>query len=133
MMPIAATKALAEFRAKNVKSNAGRPASSVQDPGPRLKHLVQEHGIASIMTAMKDVDYLAKTFSTYDGMLIIGLANSLAGSGEERERMLNRMFGKVPDKQINLNLNIEVTPDQLNDRADALLDRLGDDAELIGD
>ena len=99
---------------------------AVQDPGPRTKTLVAKHGVAAILRAMKDEKFLADNFSAYDGMLIIGLGNALKGSGEERERMLNRMFGKVPDKQINLNINVEITPDQLSDKAKALLAKLDD-------
>lgn len=114
--------------------NGGRPKTplvekgqtGLQDPGPRTKALVAKHGVGAIMRAMRDEKYLADTFSAYDGMLIIGLGNALKGSGDERERMLNRMFGKVPDKQINLNINVDVTPDQLSDKAKALLAKLDD-------
>lgn len=98
----------------------------IQDPGPRAKLLVERHGIASILKAIEDKDYLAETFSTYDGMLIVGIGNSLRGNGEERERMLNRMFGKVADKQINLNVNIDASPEQLSDNALGLLDDMAD-------
>lgn len=106
-----------------------------QDPGPRTKALIEKHGIYAIQKAFADPDYLAKTFDPYDGLLIMGLAQGLRGDGKEREAMLNRMFGKVPDRAITMNLNIEVTPEQLNARADALLARLAggdDDLELIG-
>lgn len=106
-------------------------AASFEDPGPRAKFLVKQHGIDIILKAMADPALLAKSFSTYDGMIIMGVANSLRGNGEERERMFNRMFGKVPDKQINMNLNIDIAPEQLTNRAHDMLARLvtGDDSE----
>lgn len=96
----------------------------LQDPGPRTRALLEKHGIASILKAMKDEKYLAETFSAYDGMLIIGLANSLNGSGEERERMFARMFGKVPDRTINLNINLDASPEQLAQNAGNLLSKI---------
>lgn len=95
-----------------------------QDPGPRAKALVQKHGPATVLRAMRDEKFMDANFTTYDAMIIAGLANSINGSGEERERMFNRMFGKVPDKTINLNLNIDITPDQLSAKASALLAQL---------
>lgn len=108
-------------------SRVGRgPSTGMQDPGPRAKALVDMHGIEKIMKAIDDPKYLAKEFSTYDGMIIMGIGNSLRGNGHERERMFDRMFGKVPDKQINLNINLDASPEQLSDRALSLLERLTD-------
>lgn len=123
---------------KGVSANPkgrGLGSTGLQDPGPRMKLLAEKHGIETILKAMDDHAFLGKTFSTYDGMLIVGLGNSLKGSGEERERMLNRMFGKVPDRQINLNLNVDVAPEQLSARAGNLFSQLGsdDESELIGE
>ena len=107
---------------------AGRKPNSggLQDPSPRLKFLVDQHGIGHILKAMEDQKYLEKNFSTYDGLLIMGLANGLKGDGLERERILDRMFGKVPDRSVNLNINIDTDPDQLSDKAMAMLARLED-------
>ena len=118
---------------KGMKTPRHGIAKGLQEPSIRLKHLAESHGIESILKAMKDEKYLAKTFSTYDGMLIIGLANSLKGSDSARESLLNRMFGKVPDKQINLNVNVDSSPEQLSDRALSLLAMLGnaDDSDLV--
>ena len=118
---------------KGMKTPRHGVAKGLQEPSIRLKHLAESHGIESILKAMKDEKYLAKTFSTYDGMLIIGLANSLKGSDSARESLLNRMFGKVPDKQINLNLNVDSSPEQLSDKALSLLAMLGneDDSDLV--
>lgn len=117
---------------KGMKQLQPKP-SGVQEPSPRLKYLCEAHGVESILKAMKDEKYLAKTFSTYDGILIIGLANALKGSDNARESLLNRMFGKVPDKQINLNLNVDSSPEQLSDKALAMLQMLGveDDSDLV--
>jgi hypothetical protein len=107
----------------------GRPPSlhSTAEPGTRMKYLVKEYGTDVILRAMNDQKFLAQTFSAYDAMLIAGIGNSIKGSGEERERVLNRMFGKVPDKQINLNLNIDVRPEQLTSKANEMLARIAAD------
>lgn len=106
----------------------------IQEPGPRMKLLLQEHGAAKILKASKDPDFLDKNFSGYDGMLIMALANSLSGNETAIENRLNRMFGKVADKQINLNLNVDADPAALSSNAFDLLGQLGaveDDSDLI--
>lgn len=124
--PVAAYHTLARAQVKNGRKST----NGLAEPGARAKVLVEQHGTQAILAALKDEEELAK-FSTYDAMLIMGIANSLKGNGDERERMFNRMFGKVPDKSINLNLNVDVSPEQLTTRADKLLDDLGDDSDLI--
>ena len=47
--------------------------------------------------------------------------------GIERERLYDRFFGKVPDRSINLNLNLDASPDQLTTRALELLQRVSPD------
>lgn len=110
---------------------------SVAEPNVRLKELVRDHGIATILKAMNEPEFLAETFSTYDGMHIISLAKALKGDHQAYEHALNRMFGKVPDKQINLNLNIEADPDKLSERANGMLSSLAglddDNSDLIED
>ena len=117
--------------------NPLRQQQGVAEPGFRTKELIKKHGIEVILKAMDDPKFLAETFSSFDGMLIMGVANALKGNGEERERMLNRMFGKVPDKQINLNLNIEADPDKLSEKASTMLASLAgldeDNSDLIED
>jgi len=112
-------------------NNLNLKRSGLQEPGPRAKLLCEKHGVKAILAAMEDPTELDK-YSTYDAMLIIGLANSLKGSEQARENMLNRMFGKVPDKQVNLNINVDADPEQLSDKAQDLLAQLsGDDSDLI--
>lgn len=119
-----------KIRTTPFKAAASIPAGTkppvLQDPGTRAKDLVARHGAGKILRALNDERYLASEFSTYDGMLIVAIGAALRGSGEERERLFNRMFGKVPDKQINLNVNVDVQPDALSARAKELLARLGD-------
>lgn len=104
----------------------------IQEPGPRMKLLLAQHGVGKILKAAKDPQFLDKEFSGYDGMLIMALANSLSGNETAIENRLNRMFGKVPDKQVNLNLNIDADPQQLSDRALSMLAQLGADTDDDG-
>lgn len=126
------SKELTPFAKKRQFPKGGRPAlNGIEEPGTRAKVLVEVHGTEKILRAIKDEKYLAANFTTYDAMIIVGIGNALKGSGDERERMFNRMFGKVPDKSINLNLNVEVGPEQLSKRAKDMLNRItgGDDDE----
>jgi len=121
-------KRFSPFRQNKIKEiDPSAPPPKLQDPGTRAKILVEKHGSEKILRALKDENYLAREFSTYDGMIIIAIGNALKGSGDERERLFNRMFGKVPDKQVNLNVNVDLSPDQLSERAQELLARIGAD------
>lgn len=130
-------KPLKWYKGAPLANPRGRKAGSTgfQEPNVRIKHLLQTHGIDVMLKAMKDEKFLAKTFSAFDGMHIISLAKALKGDHQAYEHALNRMFGKVPDKQINLNLNIETDPDQLSERASALLGNLAglgeEDSDLV--
>lgn len=63
--------------------------------------------------------------STQDAIVCVQLGNILEmRDGIERERMYDRLFGKVPDRTINLNLNLDVSPDQLSERAILLLQKI---------
>lgn len=122
-----------EPKARVAKSNlltANFTPPKIQDPGDRAKILVEKHGPAKILKALNDEDFLAEEFSTYDGMIIVAIGAALRGSGEERERLFNRMFGKVADKQINLNVNVETRPEQLSERAHELLARITGNQDL---
>ena len=117
-----------------VKNKGGRPLASTKtetQPGPRMQALLRKHGVKEILKAIEDRNYLADNFSSMDAMLIKGLGDSIAQGGQALENALNRMFGKVPDKAINLNLNIDATPQQLSDRAQALLDDLDPQHEPV--
>lgn len=96
----------------------------MQEPGPRLKLLVENHGADVVLKAMKDEKFLAEKFSVMDGMHIISLAKALKGDHQAYEHALNRMFGKVPDKAVNINLNIDADPAQLSEKANAMLGNL---------
>lgn len=113
-----------KYRAKLLAEGQG---VKLQDPGARAKMLVEKHGPARILKALRDQKFLETEFSTYDGMIIIGIGNALKGSGDERERLFNRMFGKVPDKTISLNVNIDIQPEALSQRANELLNRIAAD------
>lgn len=95
-----------------------------QDPGPRAKKLIEKHGIQEVMKAADDIKYAAKHFSSYDQMILAAIANAMKGNGEERERLFNRMFGKVPERTINLNVNVDIDPTKLTDRARDMLARI---------
>lgn len=107
----------------------------LQEPGTRLKILVAKHGIKKVLAVAENPEKFDKEMTLYDATLIVAWAKALQGSGENLERLLNRMFGKVPDKQINLNLNLDVEAEQLSNRARDLLNDLGaqDDIELETD
>lgn len=109
------------------------PAPKLADPGGRFRELIARHSPEKILKALRDEKFLEKEFSTYDGVLIMAIGAALKGNGDERERMFNRMFGKVPDKTINLNLNVDVTPAALSSRAQEILGRIEEDADLVGE
>ena len=108
------------------KNKGGRPPSVWQEPRLRADYLAQKYSSDQIIAFAKAIAAGEKTpLSQQDCIVAINLANIYEmRSGEERERLYNRIFGKVPDKAININLNIDATPQQLSDRAQALLDDL---------
>jgi hypothetical protein len=111
---------------KNKKPSAV-PARQVtwQDPGSRGKVLLDKYGPAEIIKFA--TSSIKKTpLSTQDYQLVKQLARTFE-SGDELERFNNRSFGKVPDKQINLNVNLDVSPEQLSERALALLATIAPD------
>lgn len=109
---------------KQYLENAGM-IPKFQDPGGRAKDLISRHSSEKILRALNDEKYLTQEFSTYDGMIIVWLAQALKGDGVEREKLFNRMFGKVADKQVNVNVNVEATPESLSNKARELLSRIG--------
>jgi hypothetical protein len=100
----------------------GRKATGFADPSSRTKVLLEKYTPAQILDFAKNI---AKApLSTPDAVIIMHIANVLERNGLERERLYDRTFGKVPDKKINLNVNIDATPEQLSERALAVLARL---------
>lgn len=94
-----------------------------QDPGSRAKILLEKFGVDQIIKFSKNIK--KAPVSSFDGMLIIQMGNILVlRDGLERERLWDRMFGKVPDKNININLNLDAPSDQLRNRALDLLEKL---------
>ena len=99
------------------------PSVTWQDPGVRGKYLIQKYGVKEILKFAKNIK--KAPLSTHDAQIVAQIARSLE-DGAELERFQNRTFGKVPDKQINLNMNIDATPEQLSERALELLARISD-------
>ena len=115
-----------------VKNRGGR-ASTWAEPRLRAEALSAKYEPDQIIKFAQEIAAGKKTpLSSQDAIICINLANIYEmRSGEERERLYNRIFGKVPDKAINLNLNIDATPQQLSDRAQALLDDLDPQPEPV--
>lgn len=109
---------------KGMPSPRSTAAASVfQNPGDRARLLLQKHGAEQLIKWSKNIK--KAPVSSFDAMLIIQMGNILVlRDGLERERLWDRMFGKVPDKQININLNLDANAEQLRTGALALLDKL---------
>lgn len=93
-------------------------------PDIRAKHILEKYTPAQILAFAKDIK--KAPLSTSDAIVVIHLANILERDGIERERLYDRTFGKVPDKTISLNLNVDVDAAQLSDKALSLLGKLTD-------
>lgn len=105
--------------------SGGRPATW-QSPSVRAEYLVRKYSTAQIIAYAKLISDGKKTkISSPDAIIVVQLANVLQlRDGLERERLYDRLFGKVPDKVLNLNINLDATPSQLSERANALLQRI---------
>lgn len=102
---------------------SGRPPSVWQNPSIRAEQLVAKYSPEQIIKFAKNIK--KAPLSSADAIIIIQLANILQlRDGIERERLYDRTFGKVPDRTINLNLNLDATPQQLSERALALLNSI---------
>lgn len=98
-----------------------------QDPGSRARYLIEKYGPHDIFRFANSK--IKKTpLSTQDYQIVKQIARSFE-DGQELERFQNRTFGKVPDKNINLNINLDATPEQLSERALELLSRITLDDE----
>lgn len=111
---------------KNKGGRPKRPVGSFADPGPRAIALVEKFGAAQILEwyAMIDKGEAKKIpLGTGDILLLGRIARSIK-DGVELERFYDRSFGKVPDRNINMNVNIEADPEKLSERAADMLSRL---------
>src|SRR5271156_663472 len=93
------------------KRPRGRPPfapGSFADPGPRGRYLVEKFGTAQILQwyeALKIKEERKKVPLSAADCLIIGRLARAQFDGLELERFHDRTFGKVPDRNINLNVN----------------------------
>jgi hypothetical protein len=97
-----------------------------QNPSIRAEYLIGKYQTDEIIRFAKLIANGKRTpLSSQDCIVCIQLANIFQlRDGIERERLYDRTFGKVPDRSISLNLNIDATPEQLSERALALLDKI---------
>lgn len=114
---------------KGMPSNnpGGKPAMTWQPPSQRAEYLTTKfktHELIAFAKLIANGERVSQ-LSSQDAIVCIQLANIYQlRDGIERERMYDRLFGKVPDRTINLNLNLDVSPDQLSERATALLRKI---------
>lgn len=105
-------------------------SSGFQDPGPRGRFLAEKYGVQQIQDWYKLVlanDGSAKAIplSTPDIMLLGRIARSFKDDAA-LDKFYDRSFGKVPDRNINLNINADVDPEKLSEQAAEMLARLRD-------
>ena len=111
------------------KAPGGSLPQVFQDPGARGKRLVEKHGMEQIliwydMLKVKE-ERKGVPLSTQDCLLIGRIARAQF-DGVELERLHDRTHGKVPDRNINLNINADVDPEKLSEQAAEMLARLQD-------
>lgn len=114
-----------------IKQNPGngRPPAVFQDPGQRARYLLHKYGpdeVINLATQVRAGKINKTKLSTLDAMLIVQMGNILQSDGLERERLWDRIFGKVPDRNINLNANLDISPEELSQRAKEMLARISD-------
>jgi hypothetical protein len=98
-----------------------------QDPASRARYLLEKYTPHQIFKfANSKIKHTP--LSTPDYQLVRQIARTFE-DGAELERFQNRTFGKVADKSINLNINLDATPEQLSERALELLSRITPDDE----
>ena len=112
------------------KRAAHRPriAPGVQDPGPRGRVLLERYGIDQIRHWYKLVlsDQGEKIPLSTPDMLLLGRIARAFTDDNALDKLYDRSFGKVPDKTINLNLNVDVDPVKLGADASEMLAMLED-------
>jgi hypothetical protein len=98
-----------------------------QDVAERAQYLLTTYG-PSDMLRLHDNLMAGKVprecLSSFDALVVAQIARGLRNDGQERERLWDRMYGKVPDKVVNLNANVEIDADALSEQAAELLARL---------
>lgn len=119
---------------------SGKPPSTWQPPAQRAEALTRFYTPKEITRMAKAISAGKDTpLSSQDAIVCVHLANIYKADGLERERLYDRTFGKVPDRQVNVNVNLDVAPEQLSDRALTLLEKIApvddqafdDEASLI--
>lgn len=106
--------------------SATKHATGFQDPGPRSAVLIEKFGMDKIQEFYKQILAGEKVPLSSADCLIIGRIARATKSDEAQELLYNRRFGKVPDKNINLNVNVDADPEKLSERASEMLARLQD-------
>jgi len=111
---------------KGMPAPPKRTSATWQPPAQRAEYLVAKYGSDEIIAMAKLIAAGKKSpLSSQDCVVCIQLANIYElRDGAERERLYDRTFGKVPDRAININLNLDSTPEQMSERALALLGEL---------
>lgn len=109
-----------------VCTTGGKPVMTWQPPAQRAEYLSTHYTPNELIKMAVEIAAGKSTkLSTQDAIVCVQIANILQmRDGVERERLYDRLFGKVPDRTINLNLNLDASPDQLSERALALLQKI---------
>lgn len=116
-------------RLPRVMPKGGRPPARpgrFADPGPRALELLEKFGMDKIVQFYEDGIAKKKVPLSSGDMLLVGRLARAFRDGTELEHLHNRSYGKVPDKNINLNVNVEADPEKLSERAAEMLARLQD-------
>lgn len=111
------------------RATGGKPSTGFQDPGPRARYLVEKYGIEQIVEwyeilKTKDPKQIKTIPLSTPDCLLVGRIARAQFDGVELERLNDRTHGKVPDRNINLNINADVDPEKLSEQAAEMLARL---------
>lgn len=104
------------------------PPGSFADPGPRARYLVERFGMTEILKwyeLIKNGNAEGVPLSTGD-ILLVGRIARASRDDNALDKLHDRTFGKVPDRNINLNINADVDPEKLSEQAAEMLARLQD-------
>lgn len=94
------------------------------DPATRTLELLEKYGVKKIVVYYKMICAGRNVPCSSGDALIIGRIARAYMNGEELERLYNRSYGKVPERSLNMNINLDATPEQLSERALELLARV---------